>query len=133
MNSHRPRMNDDFTSDEDPETENDLVLAPPRGRSPSERERIAKNYPPVTDEKVPTRQSTQFPMRSLFLLTLAVAIGMAGRNFVSAKIFAGVLAVIVNFLVFGVEWKLIEDPWVQAVTTWLCVVCGVAVVIALLG
>jgi hypothetical protein len=45
----------------------DLVLAPPRGRSPAERELLAKTYPPVSDTESSVSTSLQFPIRSLLL------------------------------------------------------------------
>ena len=111
----------------------ELVLGPTRGRSPAERELIAKTYPPVDDVGPAERRRFQFPIWSLMLLTLAVAIGLAGSTWVPAKVFAGVMALIANFVILRSEVTDVENPLFRHTTILLCVACGVAMCVALFG
>ena len=108
----------------------DLVMAPPSGLSPSQREAYSKTYPPVAHDE-PTEKPFRFPIRSLLLLTLAIAIGLSGRTWVSAKIFAGILLVVANIVAFGVEIHRVDEPVVRSFVLWICVASAVALTVAL--
>lgn len=111
----------------------DLRLAQPRGRSPAQRELYAKSHPPVSPTETPSSRPFQFPIWSLLLLTLAVAIGMAGRTWISAKVFAGLLAVIANIVIFWFELNQVEDRQTRFITICLCVALGIAITVALVS
>ena len=131
VNKHQRDVLPNRLSDDGATEDQILALAPPRGRSPAERELLAKTYPPVAEIATSTSRSFQFPIRSLLLLTLAVAIGMGGRTWVPAKVFAGILALIANVVIFGFELNRVEDRHARFITIWMCVACGIAVTIAL--
>ena len=125
---------DDFQEPRELESDDpDLSLRPPQGRSPAEQERIAKIYPPVNEEETTPQSSFRFPIRSLLMFAAAVAVGLGGSNFISAKMFAGLLAIAANLVVFGMEFKQVDEPWMRSVMIWLCVACGVAIFMALFG
>ena len=110
----------------------ELAMRPPSGLSPSARELKSKVYPPVTDQE-PENPRLQYPISGLMLLTLAVAIGFAGHQYLSAKVFAGVLAIIANIFLYTSDFYWNEDPKVTALGTLICVALCAALVVALFG
>ena len=73
----------------------------------------------------------QFPVSSLFLLTAAVAIGFAGHRVLHPKLFAGMLAIVANIVVFGCEYHEIDDPRAKLCSVLVCAACAAAIVVAL--
>lgn len=108
----------------------DVVLRPSSGLSPSQRELRSKVYPPVGEQDT-AEQPLQYPLKGLLLLTLAVAIGFAGHQWVSAKIFAGLLGIVANILVFSSELSPTEEKSANAIGMFVCVALGAALIVAL--
>jgi hypothetical protein len=109
----------------------ELVLMPPSGRSLAERESYAKTFPPVTDAALSEPRRFQFPISTLMLVSLAIAVGLAGRTWVPAKVFAGLLAVVANILVFSCEINDVDNPFLRRSVILTCVACGIAICVAL--
>ena len=111
----------------------DVVLQAPQGRSPAERESLARTYEPVSQPEPPTPRAFQFPIRGLMILTLAIAVGLAGRNWLPAKAFAGLLTVTATIIIFTVEFRELGDTRINPITIVLFVACCAAILAALLN
>ena len=122
----------DHAADVDADGHEPVELQPPGGRSRAETAAIARIYPPVTEDAPSKRSSFRFPISTLMLLTLAIAIGLSGHSWFSPQVFAGVLGIIANIVVFTFEWHQVDDPRLRTIMFMVCIASGVAIGIALL-
>lgn len=75
----------------------------------------------------------QFPIRGLMTLTLAIAIGLAGRNWLPAKTFAGLLTIAATIIIFRIELRDLGETRFDPLTILLVVACCAAMFAALFG
>ena len=81
----------------------------------------------------PSTPAFQFPIRGLMVLTLAIAVGMAGRNWLPAKPFAGLLTAVATIIIFKVELRELDSPRINPLTIVLFVACCAAIFVALVS
>lgn len=67
------------------------------------------------------------------MLTLAVAVGIGGRNWIPAKTFAGILTVVATIIIFRVELHELDDTRINPITIGLFVACCSAILVALMS
>lgn len=124
MNSAIPDPSDEEASE--------LLLRPASGLSPSQRELIAKTYEPVTDQTETKPSGFRFSIGGLLLITAAIAIGLSGSNWTSPRIFAGIMAILANLVVFTIELHGVDEPRIKWIAAVFCIACAAAIVTALL-
>ena len=87
--------------------EDDFQLAPPDGLSPNEIFLMSRQVS-VSRETAPPTQPSR--LRSLFVITFFVAVGLAGRSFASPMIFSAILGVVAIILYIALSILAPEHP-----------------------
>jgi hypothetical protein len=113
--------------------DDEVVLRPPSGRSPEEREALSKNYEHVSELPKPEPNRIRFSISGLLIITFAVALGLSGRSWSSPAMFAGLIGIVANIVYFSIELNEVDEPKAKLIAAALCIASGVAIVVALLG
>lgn len=74
----------------------------------------------------------RFPILPPLLLPLAAALDLAGHQWVPVTVFADLLAILTNLILFSIEFGEIDEPRWKSLGACLCVPCGLAIIAALL-
>ena len=87
--------------------EPDFTLAEPDGIGETERILRSRVYPPVTHDVSRGRSGRQFSLVSILVMIFFMGLGLAGRSWMPAPVFAGAMGVLA-FL--SLIWVVVRSP-----------------------
>ena len=87
--------------------EPEFSLTEPDGMAESERILRSRVYPPVSNAVLSGKGRGQFSLISVMAMIFFVALGLAGRNWMPASVFAGLLGLLT---LLALLWVIVRPP-----------------------